>query len=316
MTGRIVTEPAERYHAAKALSAGVIHTLTERCPAAAWWESPWNEYREDKPKTIFDIGAATHLLALEPADYLARVKVIGAPDYRTKAAREVRDEAREAGKIPLLLDDHTRIAVMRSALAEHPVSGAAFSQPGEVEHSVYWADPETGIACKCRPDKVLPRTGRSYAIDLKTTANAEPNALRAHAWRMGWHQRAAWYADGLAATSDDLGRVEYWFVAIERDPPHLVSVLKLSDDALFWGRKQNRKAVETWARCLERNEWPGYREPEQPDEDRAFEIGLPPWAQRELEARDARGAFAPRGFATTDMETAAAMQAPLGGEGP
>jgi hypothetical protein len=106
---------------------------------------------------------------------------------------------------------------------------------------------------------------------------------------LGYHARAAWYLDGAETV---LGRApeEYWFVIVEKEPPYLVSVITLDEQALHWGRLANRKACELFHRSAAANDWPGYRQPGQ-NRDRAFRIGLPPWAIYQLQDREEAGEF-------------------------
>jgi hypothetical protein len=52
----------------------------------------------------------------------------------------------------------------------------------------------------------------------------------------------------------------------------------------------NRRACELFARSIERGDWPGYRDPGM-TRDRAFRIGLPPWAIFQLQDRSEGGEF-------------------------
>ena len=96
-------------------------------------------------------------------------------------------------------------------------------------------------------------------------------------------------ADGAEAV---IGRRpdEYWFVVVEKEPPYLVSVVAFDEAALEWGRMVNRRACELFARSIERGDWPGYRDPTM-THDRAFRIGLPPWAIFQLQDRSDSGEF-------------------------
>jgi hypothetical protein len=68
--------------------------------------------------------------------------------------------------------------------------------------------------------------------------------------------------------------------------------LSFDNDALAWGRIANRKACERFAVSAAANDWPGYRELGQ-NRDRAFRIGLPPWAVYQLQDREEAGEFTP-----------------------
>jgi hypothetical protein len=287
LSGRCVYGlPAVDYHAMRALSASGAWLLAEECAAKFLWRSPWNPLYEPEAKTEFDIGVAAHLAVLEPSRQADSIVLIEAGDYRSMKAREARDAARAAGKVPLLPYQLDIVRAIAGSIRAHPIAGAAFAG-GEAEVTLTWQDPDTGIPCKARPD-YLPKHG-SWLVDLKTAASANPRAWRDQAYRLGYHARAAWYLDGAETV---LGRApeEYWFVIVEKEPPYLVSVITLDEQALHWGRLANRKACELYHRSAAANDWPGYRQPGQ-NRDRAFRIGLPPWAIYQLQDREEAGEF-------------------------
>ena len=71
----------------------------------------------------------------------------------------------------------------------------------------------------------------------------------------------------------------------------MVSVFKLESAAVTWGRQYANKAKQMYAKCLERDQWPGYRDPAHPDEDRMMHVDLPSYAQYQLAERDERDEF-------------------------
>ena len=285
---RISGLPAVDYHAVRALSASGAWLLVEECAAKFLWRSPWNPLYVPEAKTDFDIGVAAHLAVLEPQRQADSTVLIEAGDYRTTKAREAREAARAAGKVPLLPYQFDIVRAIAGSLRAHPIASQAFVG-GEAEVTLIWSDPETGIPCKARPD-YLPAHGR-WLVDLKTALSANPRSWRDQAYRLGYHARAAWYLDGTEAV---LGQApdEYWFVIVEKEPPYLVSVTSFDEEALRWGRIANRKACQLFARSAAANDWPGYRDPGQ-NHDRAFRIGLPPWAIYQLQDREEAGEFTP-----------------------
>jgi hypothetical protein len=285
---RIAGLPAVDYHAMRSLSASGAWLLTEECAAKFLWRSPWNPLYVPETKSEFDIGLAAHLAVLEPQRQADSIVLIEAGDYRTTKAREAREAARAAGKVPLLPYQFDIVRAIAGSIRAHPIASEAFLG-GEAEITLIWRDSDTGIPCKARPD-YLPAHGR-WIVDLKTAASANPRTWRDQAYRLGYHARAAWYLDGTEAV---LGQApeEYWFVIVEKEPPYLVSVVSFADDALRWGRIANRKACERFAVSAIANDWPGYRELGQ-NHDRAFRIGLPPWAIYQLQDRQEAGEFTP-----------------------
>jgi hypothetical protein len=286
---RISGLPAVDYHAMRALSASGAWLLAEECAAKFLWRSPWNPLYVPEAKSEFDIGVAAHLAVLEPERQADSIVLIEAGDYRTTKAREDRDTARASGKVPLLPYQVDIVRAIAGSIRAHPIASEAFAG-GEAEVTLIWQDSETGIPCKARPD-YLPADG-PWIVDLKTAASANPRSWRDQAYRLGYHARAAWYLDGTAAVLGQMPE-EYWFVIVEKEPPYLVSVISFADDALAWGRIANRKACERFAVSAAANDWPGYREPGQ-NHDRAFRIGLPPWAIYQLQDRQEAGEFTPK----------------------
>ena len=276
------------YHAVRALSASGAWLLAEECPAKFLWRSPWNPLYEPETRTDFDVGVAAHLAVLEPQHQADSIVLIEAGDYRTTKAREARDMARAAGKVPLLPYQFDIVRGMAGSIRAHPIASEAL-RDGEAELTLIWRDLETCVLCKARPD-YLPAHGR-WIVDLKTAQSANPRSWRDQAYRLGFHARAAWYLDGAEAVLGQMPE-EYWFVIVEKEPPYLVSVVSFDHDALGWGRVANRKARERFAVSAAANDWPGYREPGQ-NHDRAFRIGLPSWALYQLQDRHETGEFFP-----------------------
>lgn len=307
---------AEAYHAqpapGPALGSSGAVAIMRHCPARYWWDSSLNPMQPEDDESKLEFGKAAHIAMLEPDRWADSVVIVQADSWRTKAAQEARDAARAEGKTPLLPDAATKIVQMRAAIDAHPIASKAFVA-GEAERSIIWQDRATGSWCKARPDFMPDH--RNYLIDYKTVVSAHPRAFERHAFDMGYHQQAAWYLDGLAAVAGKRAH-EYWFVCQEREPPFLVSVCRLAGDAVEWGAKLNRRALEIFAECVATNEWPGYRDPSRPDADRAFDIGLPAYAAFQLAEREEAGELQPRRAALPKpsnklLAAAAAFQAPL-----
>jgi hypothetical protein len=242
------------YHRNPALGSTSLKTLATKTPA---------HYQHDKahPKTsdAFDLGTVVHSIILEGD--ASGVEVCPFSAWTTKAAKDSRDEARAAGKIPLLTKDWLQVLNMRDAVMAHPVARDLFTNH-EAEQSVFWD--EDGLMLKCRPDAWKP----GLLIDLKTTRDANPNEFGKTAHEYGYHQSAAHYIDGVkAATGEEL---PFHFVLVEKSAPYLVSVVELDVEAVNIGRQLNDRAKRIYRECVETDTWPGY-----PNADL---IGLPMWA--------------------------------------
>ncbi|MFJ3258462.1 PD-(D/E)XK nuclease-like domain-containing protein [Streptomyces sp. NPDC086771] len=260
--------PMETYHADRQSlsSSGARKLLPPSCPALFRYEQD----HPQPPKKTFDIGNAAHRLVLGDGPELVAVE---APDWRTKAAREERDEVRAAGGVPLLADEYDQVQAMADAIRRHPVASALFApDSGRPEVSVFWEDGPTGIRRRARFDWLPhPRSGRLIIPDYKTCRSAEPTALARAVDEYGYHCQDDWYraAARAAGLADDPAFV---FVCQEKTAPYLVTVIELDAAARRIGAAKNRRSIETFARCTETGHWPGYS-------DDITYLSLPTWAE-------------------------------------
>ncbi|NIP90266.1 MAG: hypothetical protein GWN84_06210, partial [Gammaproteobacteria bacterium] len=121
-------------------------------------------------------GSLIHRLFLGAGPELC---IVDAGDWRTKAAKEARNEAREAGQIPVLrhkLDEAERTAGKLRQKYNAMELGLPLDK-AETECVITWrADTVHGpIWCRARLD-ALWRT-LATALDVKTSGNAHPRAI-------------------------------------------------------------------------------------------------------------------------------------------
>lgn len=128
---------------------------------------------------------------------------------------------------------------------------------GLPEVSAYWRDPATGVLCRCRPDWVHETPDGVILLDVKTCASAAPDEFARQIWRKRYHVQAAYYSDGycIAANRPVLAFV---FVAVESEYPYAACAMAIDDAWMDAGREAYRRDLETYARCLKDDYWPGY----------------------------------------------------------
>lgn len=264
--------PADRYHADPALSSSdARQLLPPSCPA----RYRWTKDNGQPPRRVFDLGHAAHLIVLGAGDPL---EVVDAADWRTKAAKEQRDDAHAAGRVPILAHEHQQVTAMASALRAHPIAGRLF-QPGagHAEVTLVWDDSTTGATCRARLDwlpTVAP--GRRLVVaDYKTAANVDPESLRRSMAQFGYHRQAAWYLDGCRQLGLGDERAGWVFVCQEKQPPYLVTVYEPDPIAMRVAAELNVQARHTWRWCTDTGRWPGY------SDDEPLQLALPRWAEIE-----------------------------------
>ena len=65
-------------------------------------------------------------------------------------------------------------------------------------------------------------------------------------------------------------------IVVEKDPPHTVSLYYPPPEDIERGRNMMRQAINVFAACLKRNEWPGYAPV-------PMEVGLPIYARMRID---------------------------------
>ena len=283
-----------------ALSSSGARALLSGCPAKFY-----HDYVKPRPpvhKRCFDIGQAAHLLVLEPKLFVHSVAIVRgktkdgklSAGYTSQDAKDQRDDAYDAGLVPLLPDEYDMILAMRDALELDPVARAAFDPAYVVsEQTRVWIDPDTGVWCKARLDGSA--VSNLWFSDYKTTISAKPDDVAKAIVNYGYHIQAAWYLESVAQTGGP--RIDrFAFVFQEKTAPYLCSVHWLEPEWIKEGRKAGEAARQKFAECMKSGRWPGY----QSATGGAYNIAMPDWYRRQIEAREASGAtfFDPR-FATT-----------------
>lgn len=234
------------------LNAGIAQILLEQTPRHAWMEHPKLGNRGRNESSRADIGTVAHGLLLE--DDKSRVVVIKADDWRTKAAREERDEARAAGKVPILEKDMDTVNEM-VRIADHVLMGSALCNDwldAIPEQTLLWEF--GGVWMRSRPDK-LTKDGRIY-WDYKTSVSAHPAQFVKTVINNGYDLQAALGQRGVKALTGITPTVI--FVVQEIDPPFYVSLVSLSEHFLEIAQVRLESAIYKWGRCLSKNEWPSY----------------------------------------------------------
>lgn len=264
-------------------STGARRLLPPSCPAKFRW---YADHPEEKDE--FDFGKAAHRTVLgigpeiEPLDFA---------DRRTKAYKQAAAEAREAGKVPLLLEHAEALLTMATVLRQHPMASRLF-RPGHgmAEQTVVWRDRQTGIWRRARLDWVQ----GPVIVDYKTCDKADDASCARAIYNFGYHQQADYYIDGATEVPGVLPegkRARFILVFQERDAPYLVNVVEPDAEALAWGAVLNAKAIDIYQRCTATSVWPGYAE----DDDRITFASLPPYAITGYERARQRGDYDTQG---------------------
>jgi hypothetical protein len=236
------------------LTQSIAKVLIDKSPLHAWYQHPrLNPSFEPNNDRKFDIGNVAHLLFLGRGK---AIEIVEADDWRTKAAKEAREAAEDAGKIGVLACHYERARQMCNA-ASHQIARLGLEmEGGDPEAVIAWQ--EDGTWMRSMIDWLS--KDRTVVIDFKTTAaSASPLALPNKLASDGWDVQAAMHQRGLDVLSPGTaGRRRHIFILQECEEPYALTVAEMSEAVLTMGRKRLEYAVQLWRQCMQSGAWPGY----------------------------------------------------------
>lgn len=280
--GGLITEPGaysgldiNLYHGnpvdGVSVSSTGLRKIRNQSPAHYFANSYLNPARKaEDQKGHFNLGQAAHMLFLGEEGFTDTF-ILRPDEYPDRKTGELKPwhggatyckewaaDAAASGKRVLTSDQVEAIRGMSQSLSAHPVVQKGILN-GLIETSLIWKDPETGVWLKSRPD-VLP-TDTDVVSDLKTSQDVHPSLLSKTVSNWGYHMQLALVGMGLRETvgltiPDD----SYVLVFVETEEPYATSVIQIDPEAIYWGRREIRAALRTFADCLSKGHWPAYGE--------------------------------------------------------
>ena len=233
------------------LSSSLAKVLLERSPKHAWVKHPRLGGLSGPPASrSMALGTVAHSVILEGDT--SSVRIVDAPNFRTKAAREQRDLAMADGLTPLLLQDWKKVQRIVTASEEAGI-GDLLSKCRTERTALAHQD---GAWYRCRPDAVDEDAGIIY--DLKTTAI--PGTPREWARRRIWEysMQAGFYRSVWELVSFVVPR--FVFIVQETDPPYAVSQFEFDPLGCRHADLIAKRAMNLWAACMESDTWLAYPE--------------------------------------------------------
>lgn len=267
--------PMSVYHSADlcigpSISSSGLRTIFDPAqgPMAYWVYSPLNPHRQDKPDSeAFILGRAAHHLFLGEADFGRHFTVEPEtyPDPKTgqpkpwsnnsNFAKEWKEHVAAEGLTVLSRKQLDQIKGMagvlpwQKGLEDSGLANNAVVQAGAlrglIEHSIIAKDEETGVWIKARPD-VIPTASLEFN-DFKTSADVSDDAIR----------KTADLASVCLEQAIGQPFTSHAFIFASKTVPHATNVAELDAEDLQEAAKDNRVALQTFARCLDANRWPG-----------------------------------------------------------
>ncbi len=262
--------PMTDYLSVRAMSASGLETF-RRSPMHYKWRS---ETPPEDTTAALARGSALHLALLEPDLFEAQVVKAGScealyksgarkgePCGSATASRDFMGRwacGRHGGENPvdgaLPADEFETVLAMRDAVLAHPRASSILAGAGETEITGVWEEPETGVLCKIRPDRLVHRA--SILPDLKSTRDASPDFFFRQAETLGYWRKAAFYRRGCAALGKPLTASA--LIAVESAEPFGVAVYLLDEDHLRAADEEVGRLLRRFAMCATDDHWPGY----------------------------------------------------------
>ncbi|MEB7738549.1 PD-(D/E)XK nuclease-like domain-containing protein [Escherichia coli] len=256
----------ENYHAGPGVSKSQLDDIADT-PALYLWRKN-APVDTTKTKTL-DLGTAFHCRVLEPEEFSNRFIVAPEFNRRTNAGKEEEKaflmECADTGKTVITAEEGRKIELMYQSVMALPLGQWLVESAGHAESSIYWEDPETGILCRCRPDKIIPEF--HWIMDVKTTADIQRFKTAYYDYR--YHVQDAFYSDGYEAQFGV--QPTFVFLAVSTTVEcgrYPVEIFMMGEEAKLAGQQEYHRNLRTLADCLNTDEWPAIKT-----------LSLPRWAK-------------------------------------
>ncbi|EGG1410531.1 exodeoxyribonuclease VIII [Salmonella enterica] len=263
--------PNEAYHAGPGVSKSQLDDIADT-PAIYLWRK--NAPVDTEKTKALDTGTAFHCRVLEPEEFSKRFIIAPEFNRRTSAGKEEEktflEECARTGRTVLTAEEGRKIELMYQSVMALPLGQWLVESAGYAESSVYWEDPETGILCRCRPDKIIPEF--HWIMDVKTTADIQRFRTAYYDYR--YHVQDAFYSDGYRAQFGEIPTFVFLVASTTTEcGRYPVEIFMMGEEAKLAGQREYRRNLQTLAECLNNDEWPAIKT-----------LSLPRWAKENANA--------------------------------
>ncbi|EBG1619290.1 exonuclease VIII, partial [Salmonella enterica] len=240
--------PNEAYHAGPGVSKSQLDDIADT-PAIYLWRK--NAPVDTEKTKSLDTGTAFHCRVLEPEEFSKRFIIAPEFNRRTSAGKEEEktflEECARTGRTVLTAEEGRKIELMYQSVMALPLGQWLVESAGYAESSVYWEDPETGILCRCRPDKIIPEF--HWIMDVKTTADIQRFRTAYYDYR--YHVQDAFYSDGYRAQFGEIPTFVFLVASTTAEcGRYPVEIFMMGEDAKLAGQREYRRNMQTLAECL------------------------------------------------------------------
>lgn len=254
----------EQYHAlTDSISSSGIKLILKS--PKHFWNAYMNPDKAPKASTdAMDFGTLVHSMVLEPKTVQDKYQFVpNEIDRRTKVGKELFQQIEANGKMAFKEKEYCEAMAMATAVLNHPDASVIKAGIGAPERSFFWEE-ETDygvITCKMRPDWCIEpceALESGFIGDLKTTKDCTPDAFARDAYNLGYYISAALYCRGFQKFFKAEEPPIFMIWAAEKEDPYGVVSHVFDDEFLELGWQKCKEAMNLYAKCLYKNEWPCY----------------------------------------------------------
>lgn len=243
----------EAYHHGPGISRSSLMEL-KRSPYHYWYKYINSNYVAEPATPAQAFGNALHSFILEPKEFEEQFFVLPKFDKRTKAGAErwQKIQVEFANKTFLTEAQYQELQIMAESLQKNRLA-LQLIEHAQIEKSLYWTDPDTGILCKCRPDILR----SNLVCDLKTAQDGCPRSFQYAAFDYGYHIQAAMIREALLHIQK-IKVDDFLFIVIEKSTPYVTAIYQLAQASLKKGYDEFKGLLQRYKECLESKHWPSY----------------------------------------------------------
>lgn len=257
------------YHASEGISRSAI-TEFKKSPLHYWDKYLSPEKVNKKPTASMKLGNAVHTLILEPHLFDKEFIVLEKKFSSSKKdkALKIEFDLKNSNKTIIEKKIYVKAKQITESILSHPKTEIFLKGNFCVEKSFFWADPDTGLLCKSRPD--IWNQDINVLCDIKTAADSSPESFIFSTKKYDYHIQAAMQIDAIFETTGQV--IDYFsFIVAPVERPYKPYIYTLSKDSIEFGRREYKNALKLIKKCCENKKW-------DLDRETAIELDLPFYA--------------------------------------
>lgn len=210
-------------------------------------------------KAAYDLGSAVHAKVLGVGSQIMeypKEHLTPKGNISEKAATVEWAEAQHKSGVVLVTPaQKAEFDAMVNAVMSNLEARVLLESVGHSEVSAFATCPHTGVRMRARADR---KPSELHTIvDLKTVrGSAHEDEFKRTIFNYGYDLSAGHYVDTWKyATGEDN---DFVFIVMEKSPPYLTNVIRITPDWLSMGQAKSLRAREKFAHGMATGEWPGY----------------------------------------------------------